>query len=384
MKIQEARVFSIRIPFTLEVTHGMASRSFCDSFIIRITTDAGTGYGEALVREYVSGSLGEPTGAAGRLAPAAGIAGKLLAPLADRNLPWSDLRTLLETMEVAPRELPILCGLEGALLDCACRAETTDVYGLLGMRPALTEIVYGGTLPMLPAEARKRFVGLFRQYRLPNLRVKVGRDPAYVDETLAMVRDAFGPGYDVRVDANASWRYEDAVEIAPLLRKHGVRLIEEPFGRDREENLAFLPDAAASGFSLAADESALTQADVRAMASSRTFQMVNIRLAKNGGVLRSLAMRAAALEGGLSIQMGCHVGETGILSAMGRAAASLMPDARYVDGSYDGFILAGNITTESFTFGTGGRAPVITGRRCGYEVDEGKLKEYSDGQCACL
>jgi muconate cycloisomerase len=95
-------------------------------------------------------------------------------------------------------------------------------------------------------------------------------------------------------------------------------------------------------------------------------------------------MRTAARQVGLDLQAGCHVGETGILSAIGRAAASLMPDAVYVDGSYDGYILSGNITTESFTFGRGGKAPVLRGHRLGYEVDESKLKEYALGQCTCL
>jgi L-alanine-DL-glutamate epimerase-like enolase superfamily enzyme len=384
MKILDARLFSIHIPFTLEITHGMASRFACDSFILRITTDAGPGYGEALVRDYVSGGLGESADVQDRLAVAAGMLRTLASPLASREMSWADLRSFLETLPAKPHELPLLCGLEGALLDCACRAEGADIHALLGLAPARGEIAYGGTLPILPPEARKKFVGLFQKHGLPNLRVKLGRDLAYAGETLAMVRGAFGPGYDVRVDANASWSYEDALAMLPVLREHGVRLIEEPFGRDREENLRFVRDPAAAGFQLAADESALTPQDVSAPEFRRTFRLVNIRRAKNGGILRALRMRDAARAGGLDIQLGCHVGETGILSALGRTAASLLPDARYVDGSYDGYILSGNVTTESFTFGTGGRAPVITGNGCGYDVDEAKLEEYANGQLACF
>ena len=62
MKIKKARIYSIHIPFTWEITHGMATRSACDSFIIEIESDAGMGYGEALFRDYVSGSLSETTG----------------------------------------------------------------------------------------------------------------------------------------------------------------------------------------------------------------------------------------------------------------------------------------------------------------------------------
>jgi L-alanine-DL-glutamate epimerase-like enolase superfamily enzyme len=172
--------------------------------------------------------------------------------------------------------------------------------------------------------------------------------------------------------------------MLPLLRKYGVSMIEEPFGRDREENLQFVRDHAKEGFTLAADESAITPEDVHDIAAQGTFRLINIRLAKNGGVLRALGMRDAAREEGLAIHAGCHVGETGILSAEGRAAASLMPDALYVDGSYDAYLLAGNITRENYTFGPEGKAPILTGKRLGYDVEKAKLQEYANGQLNCL
>ena len=384
MKIKEARIYSITIPFTWEITHGMATRSSCDSFILEVATDAGTGYGEALSRDYVSGSLSETTGNPDRLAAAAGILRRLISPLAQKDLSWPELRLWLESVSVEHHELPLLCGLEGALLDCACRAEGTDIYGLIGTAPAMSEVIYGGTLPILPLKASRQFIDFFKSCRLPNIRVKLGREPVYADAILALVRGAFGDGFDIRVDANASWTLDDAREMLPLLRKYGVSMIEEPFGRHREQNLSFVRDHAKEGFSLAADESAITPEDVHAIAADGTFRLINIRLAKNGGMLRALAMRDAAREESLAIQAGCHVGETGILSAEGRAAASLMPDALYVDGSYDAYILAGNITRESYTFGHEGKAPIITGRRLGYDVEKAKLKEYSNGQCDCL
>jgi L-Ala-D/L-Glu epimerase len=384
VKIQAARVYAISIPFTWEITHGMASRSACDSFIIEVQTDAGTGYGEALVRDYVTGSLGGGADATGRLAAAAAVARRLLSPLALAPLEWPHLRRWVETVAVDHNELPLLCGLEGALLDCACQAEGTDIYGLLGSRPAGPEVTYGATLPILPARASKLFLKFYKDNSLPNLRVKVGRDRQHAETTLALAREAFGDGFDVRVDVNASWTFADLPEMLPVLRTYGVTMIEEPFGRGRAENLRFARECAGEGFSLAADESAITPEDVHALSAEGTFRLVNIRLAKNGGILRALAMRAAALERGLLIHAGCHVGETGILSAEGRAAASLMPEAIYVDGSYDGYILGGNITAESYTFGREGKAPVITGRRLGYEVEKSKLEEFATGQCVCL
>ena len=74
---------------------------------------------------------------------------------------------------------------------------------------------------------------------------------------------------------------------------------------------------------------------------------------------------------GLKYQLGSHVGETGILSVTGRIAASLMKNPAYVDGSFDDYILSANITEKSYTFGKGGKAPVISGKGIGYDVDAG-------------
>jgi hypothetical protein len=71
------------------------------------------------------------------------------------------------------------------------------------------------------------------------------------------------------------------------------------------------------------------------------------------------------------------VGETGILSALGRLTASLLPHAVYLEGGYDDVLLAGNVTTQSFGFGLGGKAEIVRGRGVGFEVDERKLGEFT-------
>ncbi len=389
MRIIGVRLHELHIPFVLEFTHGMASRSACDSIIVEARTDTGKGFGEAIVRDYVSGELsggtgeGATPGGSTRLAAAAAAVRKLASPLIGIDSSWADIRAFLEQAQADANELPILCGLEGAVLDCMCRETGNDVYDLLEMLPS-PEMRYGGTLPILPEKAAKRFLGLFKSFRLSNARVKLGRDPAYADMILGMARAAFGNEFDLRVDANACWSFEDAMAHLPLLRKHGIILIEEPFGRGREENLRFKDEPRARGFRLAADESALTVQDVEEMARDGTFDMVNVRLAKNGGLLRALRMARTARDGGLKFQIGCHVGETGILSAIGRVAVSLCPDAVYADGSYDSFILSDNITTQNYTFAAGGLAKIVRGRRMGHEVDEKKLEEYGNGKCECF
>ena len=67
------------------------------------------------------------------------------------------------------------------------------------------------------------------------------------------------------------------------------------------------------------------------------------------------------------------MGETGILSAAGRHLATLIPDARYFEGSYDRFLLASNLTVRNVSFGYGGFARPLTGPGLGVEVSESAL-----------
>ena len=59
MIIERAEMSFLEIPFRMSVTHGArADRTFSDSLVLRLEADGTSGYGEAVVRDYVSGSLG--------------------------------------------------------------------------------------------------------------------------------------------------------------------------------------------------------------------------------------------------------------------------------------------------------------------------------------
>jgi muconate cycloisomerase len=78
---------------------------------------------------------------------------------------------------------------------------------------------------------------------------------------------------------------------------------------------------------------------------------------------------ALAHRSGLGLQLGCHPGETAILSAAGRQVASRVDGVRYLEGSYDRHILRENLSRDDITFGYGGRARPLTGPGLGIEVD---------------
>jgi muconate cycloisomerase len=381
MKIDGAELFFLRIPFQLSISHAARTgRTSSDSLVIKLSAGQATGYGEAVVREYVSGSLG---GGAEAESEAVRQAVRLVASLAGRELSWEEASDRLRQADCGPRDLPLACAVETALMDIACGLSGRDVFDLLGREPVRSVVSYGGAIPMIPPDQAARFIARYTGFGFPNLKVKVGADTSYNALVLAACRTAAGPLFDIRVDANSSWDPRDADRHLETCSRFGVSVVEEPFPASLEADQA-MRRAREQGFRFVADEGFRTAEDVRSIASAGTYQTLNLRLSKNGGLTRTLRLASEAEAAGLSYQLGCMVGETGILSALGRAAAAILPDPLYVEGSYDDVLLSENVTTESFGFGAQGKAPIVRGRRVGYEVDSARLARLAVSRASCL
>lgn len=387
MKKPQIRVHALTIPFKMEFTHSKAKRQASDSLVVEIAADGLSGFGEAVAREYVTGTSASV--GSGIAATVAAVAEKLWAaaalPAASGldSLNLSELSERLRAPDWKAAELPLLCAVEGAVLDLMCRQREVDIYTLLGHEPQREQLQYGGTLPMLPPNAAEKMLHAYAQAGTGNLRVKLSRDTEYNRAVLQMARRILGDDYDVRVDANAAWSVKETVEQLSLIKDFGIKLVEEPLGKDWDgmRRLAEAPES--DGICYVADESAVTFQDLDQIAADGSFGMINIRLSKHGGLLRSLKMAERAEMEGIKYQLGCHVGETGILSGLGRVAASLMRNPVYTDGSYDRHLLAENIITEDYTFGYGGVAAVRRGQGPGYIVDRAKLEKVSSGVYTC-
>jgi muconate cycloisomerase len=121
------------------------------------------------------------------------------------------------------------------------------------------------------------------------------------------------------------------------------------------------------------DESLTSLADARRAIDMETCDLFNIRLSKCGGFLGSLQLAALAHSAGLGYQLGCHPGESGILSAAGRHFATSVRGIRYHEGSYDRFLLNELLTNEDVTFGYGGWADALRTPGLGVTVNQAAL-----------
>jgi muconate cycloisomerase len=129
-----------------------------------------------------------------------------------------------------------------------------------------------------------------------------------------------------------------------------------------------------------ADESACSLEDIRKIEKDGDYDMVNVRLSKCGGFRRSFKIIDRLRANGIYFQIGCQLGESGVLSAAGRVLSLLNRDALFHDGSYDAFLLKENTTDKNVSFGPGGIAGQIKGPGLGVTVNRQSLARLNSGQ----
>ncbi|MEB3223348.1 MAG: enolase C-terminal domain-like protein [Candidatus Sericytochromatia bacterium] len=361
------------IPFVESFSHSASDRAFSDTVLVRVTDAEGrTGWGEGIARAYVTGET--PEGLVAHLAE------RLWPLVAGRPLP--ELRGP-EDLLALEAWLPDLeepgvvaahgarCALELAVLDLVLRRQGMPASRLLP--PARQTVTYSG---VITAGDPARAAVHARQMKLVGLRevkVKVG-DPDDLAR-VAAVRQIWGEGVALRLDANAAWDLETAVARLQAMACFGPVAVEQPLPRGRLADWQAL--RARVPVPVMVDESLVTVADAEALIHARATDMFNVRVSKNGGLARAWRIANLALRAGLRVQVGAQVGETALLSAAGRHLAAALPELAHAEGSFGTLLLTEDVSASPVKFGHRGEAPLLRGHGLGVVVAEDRVGKYT-------
>jgi L-Ala-D/L-Glu epimerase len=368
----------VRVRLRRAVKHASHARTSTENLVVVCKlSDGQVGYGEGVPREYVTGETIE---SAVELLAASGLA-RQLRPAAD----FAEVVAAAEALKLADvpnddrqcRGNAARCAVELAYLDAFGKAFGEPLMNVTKqLAPALytpAERVQYSAILLSSKGWKVRLMAL--GYRLAGFRqvkVKVGLAGQDDVKRLRAVRRCVGGGVEVRVDANEAWDAAAAVARIRELERYDVRSVEQPVPHEQVAALAKVRAEVAPGIML--DESLCGMVDAERAAAGGWCDLFNLRLSKCGGFIPSLRLAEFARRHKLGYQLGCQVGETGILSAAGRQFACSVAGIAAREGSFDRHLVFDPLTTDDITFASrGGWAPMLTGSGTGVTVDPARL-----------
>ncbi len=215
----------------------------------------------------------------------ASAAACLSGPLADvvRGRNPDDLVPLLQGVQAAVvGNHGAKAAMDGALHDLAAQRAGLSLPRFLGTtthRVATDVTVSAGEVAALGATAQLRVADGFTV-----LKLKVGTDAATDVERIQAVRRAVGPDVRLRVDANQGWTVKEAIRAIRMLEDAEVDLefIEQPVAAADRAGMARV--TAAVDTPVMADESVFGVRDLAEVISLGAADLVNVKLAKCGGL----------------------------------------------------------------------------------------------------
>ncbi len=326
------------------------------------------GYGEGTPRPYVTGEQPKDTTRALKELSEE-ISGK---DFASEDILFSFLEGLSENgySGTAPSAV---CALELALLDLLSKKRGIPLWKLFRSKAASETISYSSILPLLDEKPRQAVLRLTKEYKIGQIKIKasdIGSTVEVVDE----ITRTLGENTDIRIDANAAFSSKDAIRLVLALKNKGfsISCMEQPVAKEDLEGLQKVEED--SGIPVIADESLCSNEDLERIISNRSCSGINVRLSKCGGLLKSAKIVERAKEAGMFCQLGCHVGETSILSAAGRHLAALCGPFRFVEGCYSRFLLKDDVAEPPLEFGLFGNTSVPKKPGLGVDVKDAALK----------
>lgn len=387
--LRSIELFHVAVPLRKPIRHASHARTASDNLVVRATLDDGTiGFGEGVPRSYVTGETIETCFAALTGFDSAGHLGRPgsfeagVGRLATLQLP----KTAADPRGMSGNAAR--CALELAIVDALGRRFGKSLSDAI--RPALDaleasrdvlrpdgpgSVRYSGAITAETPRKERISAWKMRLYGFHQVKVKVGVEGQDDLARLRTLRRILGERMDVRLDANEAWHAGELLDrVRPLVRFRPTAL-EQPVPHAEVSALADLRPRL--GVPVMLDESLCGYPDAVFAVEQGLADVLNVRLSKCGGLIPTLRILDLARQGGLGAQLGCHPGETGLLSAAGRHLATMVDGLRYVEGSYDRHVLAANLIDEDITFRYGGRAHPLGGPGLGVTVNHEALERMT-------
>jgi D-galactarolactone cycloisomerase len=192
-----------------------------------------------------------------------------------------------------------MSGVDTALWDLKAKLAGQPLAVLLGGSPGPVPL-YASPVPFLPTpaqsqEAARKLVA--EGYKA--IKLKIGRGAKIDLAHIAAVREAIGLEPGLMLDVNCGYDEATAIEVGPLLARHGVTWFEEPIPPGDPAALARV--RARSSVPIAAGENEFALSDFEALVKAGAVDVLMPNIARAGGVSGLMAIGRLCAEHGIGL-----------------------------------------------------------------------------------
>lgn len=337
---------ALSIPFKLAFTHAAASRAATQTlWVAAENADGARGFGEGCPREYVTGESLQ--GARDFVAAHCDAWLREIRDVASLRAWVSGHRADIDAHPAA------WTAVELAILDLFGKAQGHSVESLLGLPPLRGRFRYTAVLGDGAPAAFEAQLARYRQAGFGAFKIKLAGE-AQRDSAKARALEAAGIGpAAVRADANNLWRAPEAAIEALRAIAFPFFALEEPLQAADYAGMARVAEAL--GANIILDESMARVAQLAGLPGPAQRWLVNLRVSKMGGLLRSLGFLDEARRRRLRVIVGAHVGETSVLTRAALTVASAAGEALVAqEGAFGTHLLERDVAEPPLMFGAGG------------------------------
>jgi L-Ala-D/L-Glu epimerase len=373
MRIKDLSIQSLNIPFKQSFAHASAIRAKTESVLVTVVDESGViGFGEGCPRSYVTGET-------------VASVEQFVELHRDQWITFTncdDMRAWIGLHGGVIDENPAgWCAVETAVLDLLGKKAGRSIDTVLDLPPLVGIFQYSAVLGTEDLASFKKQLQRYLTAGFADFKVKVtGRLQDDIGK-LEIVAGAGHPNIRVRLDANNHWSDAEA-GLAYLKQLPGrITAIEEPLKVGDYDGCRRL--AQELKIPIILDESFLRVEQFVALSEGASSWIINIRVSKMGGILRSLTVAQRAKEVGIPIIIGAQVGETSILTRVALTVANKYRDILIAqEGAFGTLLLERDLCEPPLMFGTGGRldAAVVSGG-AGLGLASCEIQGGNDGTC---
>ena len=261
-----------------------------------------------------------------------------------------------------------IAGIEMALLDIKGKWLNAPIYQLLGGQ-CKKEVGYAGYLFIDEPELNAKRALAYKDQGYTEIKLKVGRDLAQDDATLAAIRDAVGGDIKIRIDANMNWSVPTAIKWIRELMRYDLMYVEQPVPDYDLDGMAAVRRAV--DVPIAADESCTTIERIVEMIKRESCDVFVVYVSEAGGLMRAKTIASLADACGKWCVMGTWA-ETGVATIAG--AHAIASSANFVFCNDSHYMLqSDDVLTEPLRI-VDGKIAVPGGAGLGVSLDAAKLE----------